>query len=45
MCTTKMLLSQVKLLLDKSLIENGQFFPQNQEEQLLKVVSETAEVL
>lgn len=45
MSTSKLVLSQVKLLLDKSLIENGVLSPQLQEEKLLKVVSETAEIL
>lgn len=44
-CTGKLLLAQIKMLLDKSLMENGHFQPQLAKGQLLKIVGETTSIL
>jgi hypothetical protein len=43
--TSKLLLTQVKGLLDKSLMENGHFILQLEKTKLLEIVKETVNIL
>jgi hypothetical protein len=43
--TGKLLLAQIKMLLDKSLMDNGHFHPQLGKGKLLSVINETTEIL
>lgn len=43
--TGKLLLTQVKMLLDRGLLENGQFVPQIARGHLLKLLKETTQIL
>jgi hypothetical protein len=44
-CTGKLLLAQIKMLLDKSLMEIGHFEPQIAKGPLLKIIGETTNIL
>ncbi len=44
-CTSKLLLTQVKGLLDKSLMENGHFTLQLEKTKILEIVKETVDIL
>jgi hypothetical protein len=43
--TGKLVLAEIKMLLDRNLLENGQFVPQLDKAELLKVIGETVEIL
>jgi hypothetical protein len=43
--TGKLVLAEIKMLLDRNLFENGQFVPQLDKAELLKVIEETVEIL
>ena len=44
-CSSKLLLSQLKAFLDKSMMENGQFSLQLEKTKLLQIVKETVDIL
>jgi hypothetical protein len=44
-CTGKLLLAQIKMLLDRSLMDNGNFHPQLEKGSILSIISEATEIL